>query len=562
MQNIIADLGLTDGPVTRAIPGRTDMVKNNAGGFVFAATDMAQLRRFLIIGTEGGSYYKTQQQLSIQNTQALLRCARADGPAVVAEIVKISNEGRAPKNDQAIFALAVCAKLGTPALGALAGPDDANALACRQAANRALPLVCRTGTHLYQYMDVMKTFSMSAGTKRAVTRWFNDKTADTLAYQAIKYPQRRVSSGKQWSFRDVLRLVRPKVIAGSDHDNVFNYMVNGVDAVDTVAEWTENAVMAKVVAAERARRSENAKEVISLIERYNLPREVINTKLLNSPEVWDALLHAGRGMPLGALVRNLGKMTSVGLIAPLSKGLKTVEERLGNAANVISSRQHPLALLTAQMIYTQGHGNKGNLGWRPEPRVVAALESAFYSSFGSIPTTGRNTLLALDVSSSMNCGELNNVPGLTPRIVSAVMAMVTARTEPNHAFVGFSYKLINLDLTPRDSLTEVVKKISDLPFGGTNTSLPVEWAIKNKVPVDTFVTYTDNDTWAGRHTSQVFQEFCRTRGEAAASCRFIVSAMTADRLTIADPTDSRMLDIAGFDTAIPHIIAEFSAAAC
>ena len=33
--------------------------------------------------------------------------------------------------------------------------------------------------------------------------------------------------------------------------------------------------------------------------------------------------------------------------------------------------------------------------------------------------------------------------------------------------------------------------------------------------------------------------------------------MTATKFTIADPTDAGMLDIAGFDSAVPALISEF-----
>ncbi len=39
---------------TEAIPG-SDQVKNNAGGFVFQVDEFTQLRRFLILGSEGNN---------------------------------------------------------------------------------------------------------------------------------------------------------------------------------------------------------------------------------------------------------------------------------------------------------------------------------------------------------------------------------------------------------------------------------------------------------------------------------------------------------------------------
>ena len=45
----------------------------------------------------------------------------------------------------------------------------------------------------------------------------------------------------------------------------------------------------------------------------DLPREAVPTEWLNSPEVWAALVPH---MPMEAMVRNLAKMTVVGLVAP------------------------------------------------------------------------------------------------------------------------------------------------------------------------------------------------------------------------------------------------------
>ena len=40
--------------------------------------------------------------------------------------------------------------------------------------------------------------------------------------------------------------------------------------------------------------------------------------------------------------------------------------------------------------------------------------------------------------------------------------------------------------------------------------------------------------------------------------RLIVVAMTATGFSIADPEDAGMLDVVGFDTAVPNLISEFS----
>jgi len=130
-------------PQSEAIRGSGHM-PNSAGGFAWAVDDWTRLRRFLILGSEGGSYYATERKLTRENAEAVERCLATDGPRAVAEIARLSHEGRAPKNDPAIFALAMAAGLG----------DEAT----RRAALEALPRVCRTGTHLFLFAQLVEGF--------------------------------------------------------------------------------------------------------------------------------------------------------------------------------------------------------------------------------------------------------------------------------------------------------------------------------------------------------------------------------------------------------------------
>ena len=65
---------------------------NSAGGFAWAVDDWTRLRRFLILGSEGGSYYASEWTLTRENAQVVERCLAADGPRTVAAIVRVSDE--------------------------------------------------------------------------------------------------------------------------------------------------------------------------------------------------------------------------------------------------------------------------------------------------------------------------------------------------------------------------------------------------------------------------------------------------------------------------------------
>ncbi len=93
-------------PQNEPVPCRPT-VPNSSGGYSFAVDDWTRLERFLILGCEGGSYYATERTLTRENAEAVVRCAQADGVEAVRRIVAVSDAGRAPKNDPAIFALAL-----------------------------------------------------------------------------------------------------------------------------------------------------------------------------------------------------------------------------------------------------------------------------------------------------------------------------------------------------------------------------------------------------------------------------------------------------------------------
>ena len=531
-------------PQSQPIPGSTQ-VPNSAGGYSWEVDDWTRFDRFLILGAEGGTYYIAEQDLVKQNHDALVRCIKADGVRAVNRIVEISDSGRAPKNDPAIFALA---------LVAAHGHAEAKALAFQQ-----LGKVCRNGTHLFHFAEYVNALrGWGRGLRNAVGRWYISREADDLAHQAVKYQQR-----DGWSHGDLLGVADPKA-PSREHEAVFRWMLAGRDQLgerevkrkvrggERVAKYAAAGELPKLIAAfEQAKKASSRAEIVKLIIEHDLPREAIPTRWLNEVAVWDALLQR---MPMTAMIRNLGKMTSIGLVQPFSDAAKLIVRKLGDETALKRARIHPLAVLIAQKVYAQGKGDKGALTWKPVPKIIDALDAAFYATFQNVEPCGKPVLLALDVSGSMGCG---SVAGscLTPREASAAMALVTAATEEEYHIMGFSARFMRLNISPRMRLDDVVKRISDLPFEGTDCALPMVWAREHKLDVSAFITYTDSETWAGNiHPAQALRQY---RSEFVGDAKAIVVGMTSNGFTLADPNDRGMMDVVGFDTTVPAVIADF-----
>ena len=519
-----AHFNVRETPQSEKIPGSTQVL-NSAGGYSWAVDSWTRLDRFLILGNEGGSYYASERKLTIENATAVQECLKQDGPRVVQRVLEISEAGRAPKNDPAIFVLAMAAGLG----------DQAT----KNAAYLALSRVCRIGTHIFHFAQAVQAFrGWGRGLRSAVGSWYNGKEAKDLAYQLIKYRQR-----DGWTHADVLRLSHPRPKT-EQHDSLFKWAVDGT--------LKEGQAISLIEAFDELQRTTDAKAAAYMIRQYNMPREAVPTDLLKSVDVWSALLEK---MPYTAMIRNLATMTNVGLLKPLSSDTTTVTERLLNQEGLTRARVHPIAILAALKTYESGRGVRGSQTWTPVPEIVEALDEAFYLAFGNVQPTGKRLMLALDVSASMDGGAVAGVHGLTPRMASSAMALVTARVEPQYVIVAFTTTMISMTITKRSRLDDVMKVTSCLPFGGTDCAQPMLYAMQQKLQVDGYSIYTDNETWTGRvHPAQALQQYRQMSGLPA---KLVVVGMVSNQFSIANPDDSGMLDCVGFDTSTPQVVSDF-----
>ncbi len=521
-------------PQSKPIPGEA-MVKNSAGGYTYEVNHLAQARRFLILGSEGGTYYTGEENLTVENAQTLVGLAKSEkGCELVKEIVDVSVNGRAPKQSAGIFALAICAGLGTPETKA--------------AALEALPWVCRTASTLLEFVNAVKGFrGWGRALRRAVSKWYGDREIDSLAYQLLKYKNRG-----GYSHRDIFRLTHPKT-KDPARRSLYNWVVKG--------EPEDGGSLPALIEAQAQLETCHGKELPDFIRAHRLTREMLPTESLNRPEVWEALLD---GMPMTAMIRNLGNMSKCGLLVDRADAVKTVVKALGDGDVIRKARVHPIQVLNAMLVYKSGQGFRGKGTWSPVSKVVDALDGAFYKAFGNVPQSGQRIGLFLDISGSMS-DKCSGFPLMDCRMGSTAMALATVAAEDDvitkgftssgGAYYGGDTELTDLDITPRRRLDDICEETRRLRLGRTDCSLPARWALKNKVELDKIVIYTDNETWHGKvHPVQALREY---RQKMGLNTSLIVVAMTATRFSIADPSDPLSLDIVGFDTSVPTVISNF-----
>jgi 60 kDa SS-A/Ro ribonucleoprotein len=542
MANVLKTFSTRATPQSRPAGGAT--TKNAAGGFVFGIDDYARVRRFLVLGSDGGTYYTDARTLTRDNAEAVVRLAKSDPIGLTDMIVEISLAGRAPKQDPAIFALAIAA-------------SESEHAELRQYALSKLNEVCRTGTHVFQFVSYVEQFrGWGPQLKRAVSNWYLNRSLDKLAYQAVKYRQR-----EDWTHRDLLRLSRPRPESKS-RDALFAWIC-GKYSEDKGAELPQI-----VMSYEDAKLDGATKHGwVNLVSAGSgLSWEMLPDAALKEAEVWEALIH--QGLPQTALMRQLPRLTNLGL----TKGAtgKVLIEQLTDVERLKRGRVHPINVLIAQRTYASGVSARGSSTWTPTGKITDALDAAFYAAYGAVEPAGKKTLLALDVSGSMG-SPAGGLP-ISCREAAAALALVTLNVEPDADVIGFSdgnqpgrygysYGSYNqsvasrLDISPRRRLDDVCAYTAGLNFGRTDCALPMIWANSEGENYDTIVVITDNETWYGQiHPHQALKLYREKYG----TTRFVVVAMTSTGYSIADPADRHSLDVVGFDSAVPNLISAFS----
>ncbi|KAJ3108351.1 60 kDa SS-A/Ro ribonucleoprotein [Phlyctochytrium planicorne] len=632
------------------------LTRNNAGGACFQISATKRLMRFLILGTEGGTFYVGEKRLTMSNIHSVMEMLKdGRGSQIVRMVKDVSLGGRAARQEIGVLFLAMCARFGEGQ--------------AKDEAYRAVVDVCRTPTLLFLFVKFIgmlgkqKRFHVSVeapdaeacegeephpdgeivrkpkkssphnqgkgwgrGLRRAVEEWYNCKKPEALLYLATKYRGRN-----GWTHADILRMGHVMPSTGS-HDLILAYLTYGVDRVKSVlgvkalepavtpavpmvedspltgedfvkvevensedgksGSWADDVPEEHPVEDATADKPEKKKwspspktytsqlkrgrgkswRLLHLMETYNtvlhstdvdyvskcirehhLAREHIPMSMLNHVQVWEALME---DMPMTAMIRNLGKMTSIGVLTESTENLftKKVVAVLSDEERIKKAKVHPMAILLALTTYKAGRGYKGSLCWIPVASICTALEFAFHMSFGNVESSGKRYMIAIDVSGSMSVSIAGTF--LQCRMAAAAMAMTVMKKEPNSHIVAFCDSLVKLDILRDDPLSVVLKKTGHLPFGSTDCAAPMLHALQNEIPVDVFVVLTDSETWYGKVRPDTALK--RYREAMVKDAKLVVVGMVASDFSIADPDDEGMLDVVGFDSNAPAIIRDFA----
>ncbi|BAZ52391.1 TROVE domain-containing protein [Nostoc sp. NIES-4103] len=530
----------TTTPQSQPIPGReAEMIQGRSGGWMFDAGIWKMLRRCLLVGTAKSTYYAGKQELT-EDFVTVVRQAVAENPSLVAQEILYASDGRAINNSAPILALVLLSMGEAPQ--------------AKQAFGEIFGQVVRTGSHFYEWLNYTKSLrGFGKVVREAGKTWLSREDVKALAYQLLKYQQRQ-----GFSHRDALRLFHVKPPT-ENHRQLFEWVVKGWE--DLPAEIPSEA-LAQIWWYEWLKR--NPCETHEAILQGRLTHEMAAPVGKMDKQAWQLLFQE---MPIGAMLRNLGSLTELGVLrtdettaVPTTEGtsatdclanLSRVEAVLNNKEHLRKGRIHPIDVLKALKTYESG----GRLGrsqktWKPVSRIVDILEKAVELSFDVVQPTGKVFMHAVDVSGSM--GSLVADMGLSCCEIATTMALVTAKAEKNYMIRGFASEFRELGITAKDSFSSAVGKARNQNFGGTDASVAYDWMIKNQFKADVICFWTDSESWAGyQHPSQALAKY---RKKVNPNVKAVYVTLTPYRITLVDPQDPLSWDLAGFDPGTPRII--------
>lgn len=367
---------------------------------------------------------------------------KGEGLQVVETIREFSIENKACKATPVIFALSICCRC--------------NDHKTKDAAYKILSDVCRIPTHPFEFIKYCRDVNPNGdgwgrAHRKGVSMWYQNYSNKKGGIPLLTFHMTKYKSRFGFTHRDVFRLCHIK----TDYDALgypIYHFCRYQNQTDT--NWSKHLELAK---QQEGFEQSELKKVIDLLQVFDdakncddeemmkrmilehhpfLVREHVPTELLNSKEVWGALM---RFMPMTAMIRNLDKMSNLGLLESDGFGETLTVDKLMSKELLKTAMVHPITLLVAEKAYSKGQSEskKQRLNWEVNPKVRKALKEAFYVTVNHVETTGKRYLLAICMNGSVNAHE-TRTPIITARDVAAAMAMVTGRREQYCDVVAFS----------------------------------------------------------------------------------------------------------------------------
>lgn len=396
---------------------------------------------------------------------------------------------------------------------------------------QVFPRVIDNGKMLRNFVQIVRSGvggrkSLGTAPKRLVREWFEGRDVEAVFAASI---------GQSPSFADILKMVHPKP-TDATREAFYGYLIGRAHEAETLP-----AIVRQY-------------EAFKAGESLDVPRVPFQmlTQLPLSAGEWAEIARTASWtmtrMNLNTFARH--KVFEVeGMTELIVRRLR--DERLVKRAGVF-----PYQLLTA---FTAAGENI--------PRAVReALQDALEIATENVPQIAGKVFVFPDVSGSMHSPVTGYRQGATSAVrcvdVAALVAATMLRRNPTAEGIGFSDRVVEAHLNPRDSVMTNANKLAAFPPGGTNCSLPLALLNKRKAQGDLVIYVSDNESWmdasgrVGSAPTETMREWTRFK-ERNKDARMVCIDLQPNTHTQAKERED-ILNVGGFSDTVFDLIAEFA----
>jgi 60 kDa SS-A/Ro ribonucleoprotein len=450
---------------------------NRAGQQAFSRSIEEDTLAVLMTQTLSNTFYVGQKELAKETVEVLRKMSDKDPMFLAKALIYARNKG--------LMKLA-------PTVG-LAVLSENKTEKGKEAFSKAFRHVIRIPDDLREFVELIRTGSFGKkalmGVRKIVVQnWLRHMSE----YHGLKYGS---ANSEGITLRDVLRLTHPlpKVLdrnkdsKGQSYDRLrsgaqaelFGWLVKGWEKIG--AEPSPSNAL--VWAFEKIKRSEDEKEIVSLVKKYKLPWEVVVPAVKKmTTGIWTALLD---GMPYMALLRNLNTMERHEVLKDKAI-VKDIAKRLSDPEAVAKCKQLPFRFFNAHKAYTG------------PSEIRDAIHDALEASFVNLPDLkGYRFIVSPDTSGSMGSPASEKGTATYSDIANLFAAAYFKKCEEGE-ILPFDTEVHpeKAKVTRRSSVLSIAEKIGG-HGGGTDIGAPLRYLRQNRTKIDVWIGITDAEDWAG-----------------------------------------------------------------
>lgn len=450
-----------------------------------------------------------------------------------------------------------------------------------QKAYNALQTVCRTPEQLFMFLkycqESLKLKSWPRRHRKAIAKWYTEKYKTNpndpndpngpmlLAQHITKYRRRHGFSHKK-----VLKSCHPKSSGSSaDIKYILCYVVKGLTKANQMIlngnDKTFNNKIREFITDYETIKKQNVPEddVTTIIRKWRLTWEQVPNRLLKSEKVLAALLPF---MPLTALLRHLGKLTSFGLLQPCSEGEESTCSRLENEDILRQANLHPIQILSSLNGYFKGRRLRNpQLRWSVNDNIVQSLTKAYMKQLTCScqnPRLPPNILVAINIRRSMG-SHVAGKPVMNCKQTATALAMTLKSCQSRTQIVTFcnrhTVEKLQFQISEggihdiEEALENVTARMeNDL----TDFNEPFRYANQNMGSVDAIILMTDCLTWRDQSDIRdAYRNFKQRYGDIS----FVTVGFhnNGEDFPVAERQNPKMLDVIGPDAEAIDLIVSF-----